>query len=74
MREGDTVHLAVVVCGEERVEETLNMVKSALLFTRSPVFLHIFCDPELILTFTTVVRTVDDKSDSFSSSVVLLIR
>ncbi|XP_014667435.1 PREDICTED: glucoside xylosyltransferase 1-like isoform X2 [Priapulus caudatus] len=49
----DVIHLAFVVCGKDRVEESLVMVKSAVLFTRAPLSLHVITDPELIATFNT---------------------
>lgn len=42
----DSIHIAVVSCGD-RMEETLVMLKSAVLFTRSHLVFHIFTEPEL---------------------------
>uniref|UniRef100_A0A8C6UEW5 Glucoside xylosyltransferase 1 n=1 Tax=Neogobius melanostomus TaxID=47308 RepID=A0A8C6UEW5_9GOBI len=39
-------HLAVVACGP-RLEETLTMLKSALLFSKKPLHFYIFADNEL---------------------------
>lgn len=39
-------HLAVVACGA-RLEETLNMLKSAVLFSRKPVHFYIFAEDDL---------------------------
>ena len=44
--ETPAIHLAVVACGD-RLEETLVMLKSAVLFTRAPLRFHIFADDEL---------------------------
>ncbi|XP_032893562.1 glucoside xylosyltransferase 1 isoform X2 [Amblyraja radiata] len=41
-----TMHLAVVACGE-RLEETLTMLKSAVLFSQKPLHFHIFAEDEL---------------------------
>ncbi|XP_030061543.1 LOW QUALITY PROTEIN: glucoside xylosyltransferase 2-like [Microcaecilia unicolor] len=40
------MHLAVVACGE-RLEETLTMLKSALLFSKKSLRFHIFADDSL---------------------------
>lgn len=40
------MHLAVVACGE-RLEETLTMIKSAVLFSVKRLHLHIFADDQL---------------------------
>ncbi|XP_069759206.1 glucoside xylosyltransferase 1-like isoform X2 [Narcine bancroftii] len=40
------MHLAVVACGE-RLEETLTMMKSAVLFSYKPLNFHIFAEDEL---------------------------
>ncbi|XP_032405123.1 glucoside xylosyltransferase 1 isoform X2 [Xiphophorus hellerii] len=42
----DRSHLAVVACGA-RLEETLTMLKSAVLFSRKPVHIHIFAEDDL---------------------------
>ncbi|XP_060775238.1 glucoside xylosyltransferase 2 [Neoarius graeffei] len=42
----DVMHLAVVACGN-RLEETLTMVKSALLFSIKKIKFHIFAEDEL---------------------------
>uniref|UniRef100_A0A3B3YMA5 Glucoside xylosyltransferase 1 n=1 Tax=Poecilia mexicana TaxID=48701 RepID=A0A3B3YMA5_9TELE len=42
----DRDHLAVVACGA-RLEETLTMLKSAVLFSRKPVHFHIFAEDDL---------------------------
>lgn len=41
------IHLAVVACGEDRLDETLVMLKSALLSTGSHLTLHLFADDAL---------------------------
>ncbi|CAB1313419.1 unnamed protein product [Coregonus sp. 'balchen'] len=42
----ERIHLAVVACGP-RLEETLTMLKSALLFSTKPLHFHIFADDHL---------------------------
>lgn len=47
----DPVGLAVVACGS-RLEETLTMLKSAVLFSRRDLHFHIFAEDELHAGFT----------------------
>ncbi|XP_029553012.1 glucoside xylosyltransferase 1 isoform X1 [Salmo trutta] len=42
----ERIHLAVVACGP-RLEETLTMLKSALLFSAKPLHFHIFAEDHL---------------------------
>lgn len=49
-RPGPPMHLAVVACGE-RLEETLNMIKSAALFSIKQLYLHIFAEDQLHTSF-----------------------
>jgi hypothetical protein len=44
------IHLSVVACGD-RLEETLTMIKSAVLFTKTHILLHIFADDALQTEF-----------------------
>ncbi|KAL0967184.1 hypothetical protein UPYG_G00248840 [Umbra pygmaea] len=44
------MHLAVVACGQ-RLEETLAMLKSAVMFSIKPLCLHIFSDDQLRPSF-----------------------
>uniref|UniRef100_A0A4W6D6Y2 Glucoside xylosyltransferase 1 n=1 Tax=Lates calcarifer TaxID=8187 RepID=A0A4W6D6Y2_LATCA len=44
------MHLAVVACGE-RLEETLTMIKSAVLFSLRHLYLHIFAEDQLHASF-----------------------
>uniref|UniRef100_A0A3Q4I911 Glucoside xylosyltransferase 2 n=1 Tax=Neolamprologus brichardi TaxID=32507 RepID=A0A3Q4I911_NEOBR len=46
----DVMHLAVVACGN-RLNETLTMVKSALLFSLKKIKFHIFAEDPLALQF-----------------------
>lgn len=50
-----TVHLAVVAC-DQRLEEALMMVKSAVTFGRAPLHVHVFTDSNLWWTFSESVR------------------
>lgn len=52
------MHLAVVACGQ-RLEETLTMIKSAVLFSIKPLFLHIFAEDQLHASF---IEAVSEKS------------
>lgn len=53
------MHLAVVACGE-RLEETLTMLKSAVLFSQKPLHFHIFAEDELHDKFNSSVSTYFD--------------
>ena len=49
---GNTVTMALVVCGTEaRMEQAITMLKSAVLFTRVKLDLHIFVDDHLQMEF-----------------------
>ncbi|XP_006974368.2 glucoside xylosyltransferase 1 isoform X4 [Peromyscus maniculatus bairdii] len=54
----EKMHLAVVACGE-RLEETLTMLKSALIFSIKPLQVHIFAEDQLHDSFK-------DRLDSWS--------
>lgn len=49
------MHLAVVACGD-RLEETLTMIKSALLFSLKRITFHIFAEDPLAPQFTERVK------------------
>lgn len=51
----EVMHLAVVACGN-RLDETLTMVKSALLFSLKRIKFHIFAEEPLAPQFTERVR------------------
>ena len=48
------MHLAVVACGQ-RLEETLTMIKSAVLFSVKRLYLHIFAEDQLHASFMEAV-------------------
>lgn len=48
------MHLAVVACGE-RLQETLTMIKSAVLFSIKRLQLHIFAEDQLHAGFAEAV-------------------
>lgn len=48
------MHLAVVACGD-RLEETLTMIKSAVLFSIKHIYLHIFAEDQLHASFMEAV-------------------
>ncbi|KAM5173446.1 glucoside xylosyltransferase 1 isoform 2-T2 [Callospermophilus lateralis] len=54
----EKMHLAVVACGE-RLEETLTMLKSAIIFSIKPLQFHIFAEDQLHDSFK-------DRLDSWS--------
>lgn len=47
-------HLAVVACGP-RLEETITMLKSAVLFSKKPLHFYIFAEDELHKSFRNTV-------------------
>ncbi|XP_051856826.1 glucoside xylosyltransferase 1 isoform X2 [Antechinus flavipes] len=50
----DTMHLAVVACGE-RLEETITMIKSAIIFSIQPLQFHIFAEDQLHHRFKNIL-------------------
>lgn len=54
-RAEEVMHLAVVACGS-RLDETLTMVKSALLFSLKRITFHIFAEDPLAPQFEERVR------------------
>uniref|UniRef100_A0A3P9LDI8 Glucoside xylosyltransferase 1 n=1 Tax=Oryzias latipes TaxID=8090 RepID=A0A3P9LDI8_ORYLA len=50
------MHLAVVTCGE-RLEETLTMIKSGVLFSIKPLHLHIFAEDQLHASFVEALES-----------------
>ena len=65
------MHLAVVACGN-RLEETLIMVKSALLFSVKKIKFHIFAEDPLAAHFekgvSTSLRVMLRRQDLFTYS------
>ncbi|KAJ8416350.1 hypothetical protein AAFF_G00356380 [Aldrovandia affinis] len=59
----ERVHLAVVACGQ-RLDETLTMLKSAVLFGRRPLHFHIFAEDQLHRGFK---EALDAWPDPFRS-------
>lgn len=52
------MHLAVVACGD-RLEETLTMVKSAVLFSIKQLHVHVFAEDQLHASFMEAVSCAD---------------
>ncbi|XP_041113936.1 glucoside xylosyltransferase 1-like isoform X1 [Polyodon spathula] len=50
----ETMHLAVVACGE-RLEETVTMLKSVVLFNIKPIQFHIFAEDNLHIKFKDIL-------------------
>lgn len=50
----ERMHLAVVACGE-RLEETVTMLKSAVIFSIKPLWFHIFAEDQLHDSFKGIV-------------------
>lgn len=56
------MHLAVVACGD-RLEETLTMAKSAVLFSVKPLHVHVFAEDQLHASFIEAVSGGDKLRD-----------
>ncbi|KAF6732572.1 Glucoside xylosyltransferase 1 [Oryzias melastigma] len=54
-RRPPSMHLAVVTCGD-RLEETLTMIKSAVLFSIKLLHLHIFAEDQLHASFVEALK------------------
>lgn len=52
----EKMHLAVVACGE-RLEETVTMLRSAVIFSIKPLQFHIFAEDQLHESFKDIVST-----------------
>ncbi|OCT88981.1 hypothetical protein XELAEV_18017610mg [Xenopus laevis] len=52
----ETMHLAVVACGD-RLEETITMLKSALLFSKKLLQFHIFAEDQLHYDFKAALNS-----------------
>ncbi|OXB76722.1 UNVERIFIED_CONTAM: hypothetical protein H355_000270 [Colinus virginianus] len=50
----ETMHLAVVACGE-RLEETVTMLRSAVIFSIKPLQFHIFAEDQLHKSFKDIL-------------------
>lgn len=50
----EKMHLAVVACGE-RLEETVTMLRSAIIFSIKPLHFHIFAEDQLHESFKDIV-------------------
>jgi len=53
------VHLSVVACGD-RLEETVTMIKSAMLFSKVLLHVHIFADDNLQVEFVKQVKLMEN--------------
>lgn len=67
------MHLAVVACGE-RLEETLTMIKSAVLFSIKRLYLHIFAEDQLHASFIETLESWPGFSRSKFNYTVYSIR
>uniref|UniRef100_H3DMD2 Glucoside xylosyltransferase 1 n=1 Tax=Tetraodon nigroviridis TaxID=99883 RepID=H3DMD2_TETNG len=71
-RPSPPMHLAVVTCGD-RLEETLTMVKSAVLFSIEHLHLHIFAEDQLQASFMEALESWPDRIRSKFSYTVYSI-
>lgn len=51
-----TMHLGVVACGQ-RLEETLTMIKSAVILSSKHLYLHLFSEEQLHISFTQALES-----------------
>lgn len=63
----EAIHLAVVACGD-RQEETLAMLKSAVLLTARHMSFHIFAEEQLHQGFRDEVSSGNSSACGYSSS------
>ncbi|MEQ2181865.1 hypothetical protein GOODEAATRI_016013 [Goodea atripinnis] len=68
-----TMHLAVVACGE-RLEETLTMIKSAVLFSIKRLYLHVFAEDQLHASFMEALILKDIDSIVYVDSDILFLQ
>ncbi|XP_053572701.1 glucoside xylosyltransferase 1 isoform X1 [Bombina bombina] len=54
--EAEAMHLAVVACGD-RLEETITMLKSAVIFSRNFLHFHVFTEDQLHSDFNTTLNS-----------------
>ncbi|XP_012993933.1 glucoside xylosyltransferase 1 isoform X4 [Esox lucius] len=69
----EQMHLAVVTCGQ-RLEETLTMLKSAVMFSIKPLRLHIFADDQLHASFIRVLILKELDSLVYVDSDILFLQ
>lgn len=63
-------HLAVVACGS-RLEETLTMLKSAVLLSRKPLHFYIFAEDDLHERFRNAVSVFPQQPQDFHTCVFI---
>ncbi|KAJ8788921.1 hypothetical protein J1605_022327 [Eschrichtius robustus] len=73
MQPVERVHLAVVACGE-RLEETLTMLKSALIFSIKPLQFHIFAEDQLHDSFKGILILKEVDSLLYVDTDILFLR
>lgn len=64
----EVMHLAVVACGK-RLDETLTMLKSALLFSLKKIKFHIFAEDPLAPQFEERVRDLQRVNSSMHTMI-----
>uniref|UniRef100_A0A7N4PEF6 Glucoside xylosyltransferase 1 n=2 Tax=Sarcophilus harrisii TaxID=9305 RepID=A0A7N4PEF6_SARHA len=69
----DTMHLAVVACGE-RLEETITMIKSAIIFSIQPLQFHIFAEDQLHHSFKNILILKEVDSLLYVDTDILFLR
>ncbi|XP_048691980.2 glucoside xylosyltransferase 1 isoform X4 [Caretta caretta] len=69
----EKMHLAVVACGE-RLEETVTMLKSAIIFSIQPLQFHIFAEGQLHNSFKGILILKDVDSLLYVDTDILFLR
>lgn len=65
-------HLAVVACGP-RLEETLTMLKSAVLLSNKPLNFHIFAEDDLQHSFRDAVSVLPRSTADLTCLCILCV-
>ncbi|XP_036153702.1 glucoside xylosyltransferase 1 isoform X3 [Myotis myotis] len=69
----ERMHLAVVACGE-RLEETITMLKSAIIFSIKPLQFHIFAEDQLHDSFKGILILKEVDSLLYVDTDILFLR
>ncbi|XP_053834833.1 glucoside xylosyltransferase 1 isoform X3 [Vidua macroura] len=69
----EKMHLAVVACGE-RLEETVTMLRSAIIFSIKPLHFHIFAEDQLHESFKDILILKNVDSLLYVDTDILFLR
>lgn len=71
-KKDESSHLAVVACGP-RLEETLTMLKSSILFSKRPLHFYIFAEDELHDSFRNAVSVLTSNTRTFINLIICVL-